>query len=83
MTPTDRPGWVDIKALSAQTGLSTRTLQRYMRMEHNPMPYQKPVGRVIVDVIAFRRWLSERTEANRALTGREVNGIVNEACEGL
>jgi len=65
--------YLTLDALVSYSGLSRRTLQRYLADLTDPIPHFKPGGKILVRRSEFDRWI----ERHRASAKNDVAGVVN------
>jgi predicted DNA-binding transcriptional regulator AlpA len=65
--------YLTLDALVPYSGLSRRTLQRYLTDLTDPIPHFKPGGKILVRRSEFDRWMERR----RVSATADVAGLVN------
>ncbi len=74
--------WLDIKALSAHSSISARTLRRYIQRQENPLPHHRlGTRKILVRQSVFDAWLAaqspERRKARNEELARQFTEIAN------
>ena len=74
----DEDRYVGLTALADQSGLSVRTLQRYLTDKSRPLPHRRVGRRVLVSLRDFNVWVRSfpGTEAPAATSDPKVAAIV-------
>ncbi|MCU1384339.1 MAG: hypothetical protein JWL71_3036 [Acidobacteria bacterium] len=68
-----------LRALSAYSGLSIRTLRDYLKHQGNPLPCYRPGGKLLVKRSDFDRWMDGyRTAAPSATVDSVVDDLMRE-----
>ena len=71
--------YLTVDALVSYSGLSRRTLPRYLVDPTDPIPHFKPAGKILVRRSEFDRWM----ERHRASARADIAGVVNAVLEKL
>ena len=74
----DRPEWLDLKALQGYACVSERTLREWIHRSTNPLPAVQVGTKILIRRSTFDQWLE-----NHRLKTVDVSGIVDELVAGV
>ena len=78
-SPVVEAGYLSLRALSAYSGLSVRTLRSYLSDPRSPLPHYRVGGKVLVRRSDYDAWVSVFRVADPVRLGR----VVDDVMEGL
>lgn len=72
------PGYLSLRALASYSGLSTRTLRRYLTHSFAPLPHYRVQQKILVSPAEFDTWLRQFKQS-----GEDVSRIVDKALSDM
>ncbi len=70
---TDLDPYLSLKALSAHSGMSIRTLRKALNDPVHPLPHFRPGGKILIRRSEFDQWIARFRQE-----GSDVDGLVAE-----
>lgn len=76
-------GYLTLEALAAYSGLSVRTLRRFLHRQTAPLPYYTPGGKVLVKRSDFDAWITMYRRASSATAAEDTGRVVDDLLASL